>query len=157
MKSKDKHIDSFVGMVLLDHNDRIFLIKEDDKNAISRNRWNLPGGSIDGDEDLIEAAKRETKEETGYQADIISMLGCYKCKKGNSSWVYIVFEARITGNVNKKTDPSIKEGKWFKREQFLHLGSDELVHPDMQLVYNVAVEEKGLSINTVKFINYDIQ
>lgn len=157
MRNRKNLIDSFVGVVLLDSNDRIFLVKEDDKNKIGKNRWNLPGGSIDGDEGLVEAVKRETKEETGYDAEIISMLGCYKCKKGNNSWVYTVFEARITGKFNKKTDPGIKDGRWFEKDKFLHLGADDIVHPDMQLVYTVAIEGRGLSIDTVKFIDYNIQ
>ena len=48
-------------------------------------------------------------------------------------------------------------GKWFSKNEFLHLDSEEIVHPDMQLVYSIATEGKGLSIDSVKFIDYDIQ
>ncbi len=70
-------MDIFVGTVLLDDNERIFLVKEDDKNKIAKGRWNLPGGSIDGEESLVDAAQRETIEETGYNCEIASLLGCY--------------------------------------------------------------------------------
>ena len=157
VRKKNVLIDAFVGVVLLDNRDRIFLIKENDKNKIGKDRWNLPGGSIDGNEGLIEAAKREVKEETGFSSEIKSLLGCYKCRRGNNSWIYVVLEARIIKKVNGKTDPEIYMGKWFTRNEFLHLGANEIVHPDMQLVYKIAVEAKGLSTNSVKFINYDIQ
>jgi len=50
-----------------------------------------------------------------------------------------------------------KEGKWFKKDDFLHLDENELVHPDMQLVYNIAVENKGLALECVKSIDYSVQ
>ncbi|MBI4028947.1 MAG: NUDIX hydrolase [Candidatus Blackburnbacteria bacterium] len=150
-------MDAFVGVVLVDDQEKIFLIKEDDKNKISQDRWNLPGGSVDGEESLIEAAERETEEETGYKVEIKSLLGVYECRKGDKSWLYVVFEARPLNRKTSPTDPEIKEGKWFNKDEFLHLGSSQIVHPDMQLVYRVVVEDKGLSIDTVKLINYDLQ
>ena len=58
---QNKLLDIFVGVVLLDYQERIYLIKEADKNKIGKNRWNLPGGSVDGEEGLVEAVLRETK------------------------------------------------------------------------------------------------
>lgn len=153
----NSYIDAFVGVALLDNQDRIFLIKEDDKNKIGNDRWNLPGGSIDGDEGLIEAALRETKEETGFKAEIASLLGCYKARKKGKSWIYVVFEARLVEKSGKKSDPEVKIGKWFTRDEFLHLDSSQIVHPDMQLVYRIALENRGLPIDSIKFIDYDIQ
>lgn len=152
MENKNQHktIDIFVGVVLLDYQERIYLIKEKDKNKIGKDRWNLPGGSVDGDENLIEATLRETKEETGYDCEINSMLGCYQGKKGDSSWIYIVFEARLPEKTGKIIDVDIKAGKWFDKNDFLHLHSNDIVHPDMQLVYSTACEGRGLPIENVK-------
>ncbi len=148
-------IDSFVGIVLIDKQKRIFLIKEEDKYNISQGRWNLPGGSVDNDENLTEAAVRETLEETGYKVEIDSMLGCYKCKKGNNSWVYLVFKALLIGNGKEKTDPEVKKGKWFTKKEFLGLDESKIVHSDMKLVYKIAIENRGLDIKSVKYIDYD--
>ena len=83
------------------------------------------------------------------------MLGCYKCKKGNNSWIYTVFKAEVRGNPDKKTDPGVKEGKWFSKEKFLKLDPSRIVHPDMHLVYKIAIENRGLGIESVKYIDYD--
>ena len=150
-------IDAFVGVVLLDKKNRIFLIKEEDKYRIAMGRWNLPGGSVDGNESLVDSAKRETKEETGYDSKISSLLGVYKCKKGDNSWIYTVFKADITHNGQEKTDPGVKEGKWFTKDEFLKLDQSRIVHPDMKLVYNIAIQNRGLEVESIKYIDYDAQ
>ena len=150
-------MENFVGVVLLDSQDRIYLIKEEDKYKIAQDRWNLPGGSVDGNESFIEAASRETKEETGYDVEITNLLGCYNAKKKGSYWAYIVFEAQLLNNETDCVDENVKEGRWFKKDEFLRLDSSQIVHPDMQLVYEVAVNGKGLRTDTVKFIDYDQQ
>ena len=120
-------MDIFVGVVLINSQEKIYLIKEEDKNKIGKNRWNLPGGSVDGDESLIESAKRELIEESGYNAQMDSLLGVYYCKKEDHKWVYIVFKS-LLGDDKKETalDKSVKEGKWFAKDEFLHLDENEL-------------------------------
>lgn len=149
-----KSMDCFVGIVLKDDKDRIFLIKEEDKNKIGKDRWNLPGGSVDLGEGLIEAAERETKEETGYDSKFYSLVGCYKCKNKSKSWSYIVFGALVTNHKQKPIDPGIKAGRWFEKEDFLKLKTSDIVHPDMKLVYKIAIENRGLTTDSIKYIDY---
>lgn len=146
----------FTGVVLLDSQKKIYLIKEDDKNKIGQNRWNLPGGGIDQGEGLIESAKRETLEETGYEADVKSILGIYQGSKAGKSWLYIVVKGEtVDSNPKPVKDKSVKEGKWFEKDEFLGLDPSLLVHPDMKVVYQTALSNKGMSLETVKFASYD--
>lgn len=154
---KRPKIDIFVGVVLVDKKDRIYLIREDDKYAISQGRWNLPGGSVDDNESLLDSAKRETKEETGHDAKITSLLGVYMCKKGQNSWIYTVFKGKLVHDGRKAVDPGVKEGRWFSKDKFLKLPQSRIVHSDMKLVYKIALENRGLATESVKYIDYDKQ
>ncbi len=66
---KDGSIPSFVGVVLVDENKRIFLVKESDEYNISKERWNLPNATVKENESNTEAVIRGTSEETGYEAE----------------------------------------------------------------------------------------
>ena len=147
----------FTGVVLLDSKQRIYLIKEDDRNKIGKDRWNLPGGGVDISEGLIESARRETFEETGYKNEVKSLVGVYKATKGDTEWVYVVFESFADTESDAKSkvvDKSVKAGKWFDKDEFLNLDKSEIVHPDMFTVYEIAISGRGLALETVKFIEY---
>jgi transcriptional regulator with XRE-family HTH domain len=147
-------LDAFVGIVLKNNIGQIFLIKQRDKNNISNGKWNLPCGSVEKDEGFVEAGVRELKEKTGLNTKIISLLGCYKCKKSNNTWIYIVFEGKLVGNDIPSLSSDIIECKWFTKEEYNKLNDSEIVHPDMRLVYNMTSERKGLSTSAVKYIKY---
>lgn len=61
-----------VGAILVDENERICLIQE--AKAPYSGKWNLPIGHLDHNETMITGAKREVKEETGYDIELTAML-----------------------------------------------------------------------------------
>ena len=54
-----------VGIVLLNHENKVFVGKRIDNPA---NSWQMPQGGVDENEDFLQAAKRELKEETGIKS-----------------------------------------------------------------------------------------
>jgi len=47
-----------------------------------RNGWEMPGGKIENGETIIDGAKREYLEESGYAIDVVAMKemnGCHVC------------------------------------------------------------------------------
>ena len=53
-----------VGIALLNHENKVFVGKRIDNPV---NSWQMPQGGVDKNEDLLQAAKRELKEETNIQ------------------------------------------------------------------------------------------
>ncbi|MFH1602093.1 MAG: NUDIX hydrolase [Candidatus Shapirobacteria bacterium] len=149
-------VEVFTGLVVLDKNSRIYLIKENDKHQVGQGRWNLPGGGVDMGEGLAQNAVREALEETGYKVEPKSILGLYQGTKNSASWMFIVLEVRLKSEERKKvTDSDVQEGRWFTKKEFLGLDEKEIVHSDMKQVYQAALDDEGLPMDEAKVINFD--
>jgi ADP-ribose pyrophosphatase YjhB (NUDIX family) len=61
-----------VNVIVTDDQDRILLIRRTDND-----NWAVPGGAIDLGESMVEAAMRETKEESGIDCQITGLTGIY--------------------------------------------------------------------------------
>lgn len=61
-----------VNVVVTNDKGEILLIKRSDND-----NWALPGGAIDLGESLIQAAIRETREETGIDCEVNGLIGIY--------------------------------------------------------------------------------
>ena len=51
---------------LIEHNNKILLLKRSSKVTHAQYFWDVPGGRIDGDEQIEQTLKRELAEEIGY-------------------------------------------------------------------------------------------
>ena len=59
--------------------------------------WAFPGGFIDAEETVEEAAVREVKEETNLDVELESLLGVYSYVDPHKSGLVVLFQARVTG------------------------------------------------------------
>lgn len=103
-----------VDMVVFNENrNEILLIKR--KNNPFKDCWALPGGFVDENEDLEEAAKRELKEETNVTVSEVIQIGAFG-KPGRDPrghMVSIAFSAQLTSQQNIKPLDDAKEVKCF--------------------------------------------
>src|SRR5262245_19260618 len=61
-----------VTAVVTDEAGRILLVHKTDNDL-----WALPGGGMDLGESIVDAAVRETKEETGIDIEVTGLVGVY--------------------------------------------------------------------------------
>jgi ADP-ribose pyrophosphatase YjhB (NUDIX family) len=96
----------------------VLLIRRSDNQ-----NWAVPGGAIDLGESMVQAAVRETKEETGIDCEVTGLVGIYTDPKhvilytsnGEARQEFsILLTARATGGAPTRSDES-SEVRWVPR------------------------------------------
>lgn len=109
-----------VNVVVSNPAGEVLLIRRSDND-----NWAVPGGAIDLGESLVQAAVRETREETGIDCEITGLVGIYTdprhvmlyTSNGEARQEFsIVLTARAVGGSPAPSDES-REVAWVPREE----------------------------------------
>ena len=117
-----------VGIALLNHENNIFVGKRIDNPT---NSWQMPQGGVDGNEDFLQAAKRELEEETSIRSvtvikelsewltydlpkNLLGKLWKGKYRGQKQKWFIMKFLGK-NDEINIKTkNPEFLDWKWIK-------------------------------------------
>lgn len=83
---------------------------------------NQPAGHLEPDETLIDAAKRETLEETGWDVDPVAFVGAYQWKSPDTGRHYLrmAFEAAARHHhADRALDEGIERALWMAPDELL--------------------------------------
>jgi 8-oxo-dGTP diphosphatase len=87
--------------VMIFKDSKLLMVQDDSK---APNKWTLPGGWCDIDTSPVEAAIKESFEETGYKVKITKLLAVLDRNKYQNSEIYsvyqLIFFAEIVGGSN---------------------------------------------------------
>jgi ADP-ribose pyrophosphatase YjhB (NUDIX family) len=120
-----------VTAVVEDDEHRILLIHKTDNDL-----WALPGGGHDVGESISETVVREVKEETGYDVEVVCIVGIYTNPKHVMAYddgevrqqFSICFAAHLVGG-DSRTSSESKEVAWIGATRLAGLE----MHPSMRL------------------------
>ncbi len=120
-------------------------------NEHGRSGWTLPGGGLEGSEHPLEAARREIREETGYEASVDRLLGIDTMvipaskRHTATSPLYalrVIYRASVVGGgLRSEVDGSSDEARWFRLDEVSHLKRVSLL--DIALRLNAAEPADG--------------
>lgn len=131
MNSNDlRHGEDFVGVgcgaLIVNARNEVLLLKRGARSRNNAGFWSQPGGKVDWGETIIEAIKREVKEEIGVDIALLRFL-CYSdqiLKQQKQHWVTISYLAKIAKGEPKLMEPLKHDDlQWFNPKKLPKLES----------------------------------
>ncbi|MDO8567992.1 MAG: NUDIX domain-containing protein [Dehalococcoidales bacterium] len=130
-----------VGAIIEDESGRVLLVKhKPDRGGYWQGKWICPGGALELGETIEEGIKREVKEETRLDIDLLEPLSPFdRIVKMDDQVllhvVYIDYRARLAGG-ELKPQSDIGEAIWVQKERIPNMW-DEL-HEDTRKLFQRA-------------------
>ncbi len=106
MKKGIDYIGVGVGAIIINDEGKVFLAKRGQKAKNERGTWEFPGGGVEFGEKLVDAIKREMREEFGVEIEVIKQIETldHLIPEENQHWIAPTFIAKII-----KGEPDIME------------------------------------------------
>jgi len=113
-----------VSGIVFNNQYQILLIQRNQPPAMGL--WSIPGGKLDPGESLVEACKREIKEETGLDTEVKNIVAVVERRVEGFHYVIIDFIALLAEEENSQpiAQSDVSEAMWVSLE---HLIDYELV------------------------------
>ncbi|MCY8668925.1 NUDIX domain-containing protein [Bacillus haynesii] len=130
-----------VASVSIFSDDKVLMIKENKPTAI--NKWNFPSGRIEYGEDILYSARREVKEETGLDVNLIAATGVYNFISSTKNQVILFhFIGEVTGGSLNLEEDEIVDSKWIKVNDLVTFKNEDLREPNVikQIIDNLLKE-----------------
>ena len=130
-----------VGAIIEDESGRILLVKHvPERGGYWQGKWIFPGGGLKLGETIEEGIKREVKEETQLEIDLLAPLPPFdRVVRSNDEIslhvIYIDYLARVTGG-ELKPGSDIGEAIWVERERIPEIREE--LHDDTKKLLQIA-------------------
>ncbi|KAJ8939839.1 hypothetical protein NQ314_010968 [Rhamnusium bicolor] len=110
-----------VGAVVVNDKSQVLVVTER-YSVINKPFWKLPGGYVESNEHMVDAAIREVLEETGIMTEFQSVLTFRHAHGGmfGCSDIYTVVSLKPLSEEIKKCEREIMECKWMDLDEYLN-------------------------------------
>ena len=136
---------------VLEKDGKYLLVREAKKMCYGK--WNLPAGCLDHNETILEAARREIKEESGLDVELTGVCQIGNRKLEDEVFASIIFSTKVLSDDIKFNPDEILDIKWFSYKELLSI-KDQLRTEGLILGAINNVRNKLVApISVVKIIN----
>jgi 8-oxo-dGTP pyrophosphatase MutT (NUDIX family) len=95
--------------------------------------WELPAGGMEVGEEILESAKRELLEETGYTSTDHELVYTYYPMNGQANQIFHIVFCKAGDKVQDFDPNEVSEIRWFSRDEIKQLLRDQKVKDGFSL------------------------
>jgi 8-oxo-dGTP pyrophosphatase MutT (NUDIX family) len=95
--------------------------------------WELPAGGMEVGEEILESAKRELLEETGYTSTDHELVYTYYPMNGQANQIFHIVFCKAGDKVQDFDPNEVSEIRWFSRNEIKQLLRDQKVKDGFSL------------------------
>jgi ADP-ribose pyrophosphatase YjhB (NUDIX family) len=147
-----KEINHLIAVgAMVEKDGKILLVQE--KKPRAYRLWNTPAGHLDKGETVMAGARREVKEETGYDVRINGLLGVYLhdgLQNENLTVIKIVFRASIIGGELKFPKDELLDARWFEPSKALAMKDSQLRSSSIRKEIEDYVKNINYPVNIIR-------
>lgn len=142
------------SVVILKQNGKYLMVKEADKGLAGRDdegKYAFSGGRCEYNEDFVEAAYREVKEETKFNQQIQNLIGVYKRINKRGKIIYkAAFRGKILGIEDRCIESDVKSTHFFSKDEISSLaGEGKLKTSDIMTIFNDYLEGTQYTLDKI--------
>lgn len=105
--------------LIIEHDNKLLLVEELDE--FGKKVIGFPAGHVDANENILDAAIREAKEETSLDVELIDIVGIYDYARESATTLRFLFRAKAK-EIPTKLEPSDPDGdiieiKWLSIDE----------------------------------------
>ena len=115
---------TIVAQVYVKKDNKILMVQEN-KEGI-KGKWNMPAGKLEDGESIIEAAIRETKEETNLNVSIKGLIAIQETVSSLGQLVILYFLGEYVSGTIKYDKKEISDVKWMSEKEILSLDKKQI-------------------------------
>ena len=98
--------------------DKFLIVKRKSSSKIHPSLWMFPGGKAENGEDIIEALKREVKEETSLGISNLKKISEYEYDRPNGSITLGQCYSAVSNSEEIKLNEELEDFKWITQTEF---------------------------------------
>ena len=130
-----------VGAIIQDDRGKVLLVKhKKERGGYWQGKWICPGGELELGEQIVDGIRREVKEETNLEIELLTPLIPFDrivktAKETSLHVIYIDYIARLVGG-ELKVGSDIGEALWIEKENIPKIWQE--LHEDTQRLFKIA-------------------